>query len=59
MKLRWIEVTLKMKTDIPKKWLYDKRRWQTLLDMMHDATKHPLANYAIVEKVMVKGGEHD
>ena len=53
MKLREMLVTITMRTDIPMKFLQDKRRWQTLLDMMHDKTKDPLADYAIVEKVDV------
>jgi len=51
MKLREMLVTITMRTDIPMKFLEDKRRWQALLDTMHDETKHPLADYAIVKKV--------
>ena len=51
MKLRNIQVMLDIRTDIPRKWLRDRRRWQTLLDMMHRKTLNPLADYAIVGKV--------
>jgi hypothetical protein len=51
MKLRKMLVSITMRTDIPMKFLSDKRRWQALLDMMHDKTKDSLADYAIVEKV--------
>ena len=52
MKPRKMLVTITMKTDIPMKFLEDKRRWQALLDMMHHKTKDPLADYAIVDQVV-------
>ena len=59
MKSRDMLVTIRMKTDIPMKFLEDKRRWQALLDMMHRKTKNPLADYAIVKNVVaVKLNEH-
>jgi len=51
MKLRKMLVSITMRTDIPMKFLQDKKRWQAVLDRMHDDTKDPLADYAIIEKV--------
>ena len=51
MKPRLLTIHLFLTTDIPLRLLRDKRRWQALLDRMHDDTKDPLADYAIVENV--------
>jgi hypothetical protein len=51
MKLRKMLVSITMRTDIPMKLLQDKKRWQAVLDMMHDDTLDPLADYAIIDKV--------
>jgi hypothetical protein len=51
MKTRKMLISITMRTDISMKFLEDKRRWQCFMDRMHDDTKDPLADYAIVEKV--------
>ena len=51
MKSRKVKIVMDLRTDIPMKWLQDKRRWQTLLDHMRDITRHPIPSDYLVERV--------
>lgn len=51
MKPRKVLASITLRTDIPMKWLNDKRRWQTLFDISYRATKKPVPHDYYVEKV--------
>jgi len=55
MKSRKVLVSITLRTDIPMKWLRDKRRWQSLLDLCYHETKKPLYDdYYVGEVDVVK-----
>ena len=51
MKPRKVLVSLELETDIPMKFLKDKRRWQSLLDYCYNLTMKPTAIFYDVKKV--------
>ena len=53
MKSRKVLVSIVLTTDIPMKWLRDKRRWQSSLDFCHDKAKNPIYHDYYVEEVDV------
>jgi len=53
MKSRKVLVSIVLRTDISMKWLRDKRRWQTLLDLCYRETKNPVYHDYCVGEVDV------
>lgn len=53
MKSRKVHISMDLRTDIPMKWLKEKRRWQSLMDLCYHLTGNPIPIDYLVERVHV------